>query len=62
MQMWVTIMRQSIRAARYDFSFLMVGEDWVLPFATVGESTIVTPSSAESSSEAIVPAIAVLGL
>lgn len=32
-------------------SFLMVGDDWVLPFFTVGESTTVTPSSADPSSE-----------
>jgi len=40
----------------------MVGDDWVLPFATVGDLTIVTPSSAEPSSEGAAPAVATLCL
>jgi hypothetical protein len=46
----------------HGFSFLMVGDDCVLPFATVGDLTIVTPSSAEPSSEETVPGVAMLCL
>lgn len=36
-------------------SFLAEGEDWELPLATMGESTMVTPSSPEPSSEEATP-------
>ncbi len=37
------------------FSFSAEGEEWELPFATMGESTMVTPSSPEPSSEEATP-------
>lgn len=46
----------------HDFSFLIVGDDWVLCFAALGESTTVVPSSPEPSSEAVVPVIVLLSL
>src|SRR3569833_4872 len=54
---WVSMQHTCgrIQTDAHCFSFLAAGDDWVLPLATTGDSTIETPSPAEPSSEDAVP-------